>query len=494
MTLENRFNLIDEPWIPVVDVGKVSLKQLFSISNYRALGGNPVQKIALTKMLLAIAQVANTPIDDADWSKLGVEGLAKSCLNYLNKWHDSFWLYGEKPFLQMLNISAAEEQIIGAVMPEVATGNTTILTETQIEKAQTDAEKALLILTLMGFGLGGKKTDNKVILSEGYQGKFNDKGKPSTSKPGVSVGFKGYLHNFLQGESLMQTIWLNLFTLEQVEQLSMYPAGIGIPPWEKMPDGENCAIAQALKNSLIGRLLPVSRFCLLSENGLHYSEGIAHPSYKEEGVVDPSVAFDFSGKERKVIWVDPEKRPWRNLSSLLRFMSQSNSNGFDCFQIKFCLTRARKHSQVIGLWSGGLKVRINAGEQYPSGNDDFVESNILLKSNLIGQPWYEQLRLEMNELDGLSKVVYSKTLGFYKSQKMEGEKQARKASSLFWQLCERKFQALLNSCIDINETKKMRKIFARCVDQAYATFCPQNTARQLDAWAENKPNLKKYLS
>lgn len=36
---ENRFNLIDEPWIPVVDVGRVSLKEVFSNPNLKALGG-----------------------------------------------------------------------------------------------------------------------------------------------------------------------------------------------------------------------------------------------------------------------------------------------------------------------------------------------------------------------------------------------------------------------------------------------------------------------
>ena len=46
MTTENRFNLIDEPWIPIVDIGNVSLKQLFTHPEYRALGGNPIQKIA----------------------------------------------------------------------------------------------------------------------------------------------------------------------------------------------------------------------------------------------------------------------------------------------------------------------------------------------------------------------------------------------------------------------------------------------------------------
>ena len=40
--MENRFNLVDEPWIPVADVGRVSLRQVFANPSYRSLGGNPV--------------------------------------------------------------------------------------------------------------------------------------------------------------------------------------------------------------------------------------------------------------------------------------------------------------------------------------------------------------------------------------------------------------------------------------------------------------------
>ena len=99
--MENRFNLIDEPWIAVVDVGLVSLTDIFSQPELRALGGNPVEKIALTKLLLAIAQAAATPTDDSDWQQMGWQGMAHCCLQYLAKWHDRFYLYGEKPFLQM---------------------------------------------------------------------------------------------------------------------------------------------------------------------------------------------------------------------------------------------------------------------------------------------------------------------------------------------------------------------------------------------------------
>src|SRR5690554_6480266 len=105
--MENRYNLIDEPWLPIADVGRVSLRQVFSCPDYQALGGSPVQKVALLKLLLAIAQSACTPADEQAWRALGAQGLADRCLSYLEHWHGRFFLYGAKPFLQMPAIAAA---------------------------------------------------------------------------------------------------------------------------------------------------------------------------------------------------------------------------------------------------------------------------------------------------------------------------------------------------------------------------------------------------
>lgn len=492
MTQENRFSLIDEPWIPVVDVGLVSLRQLFTHPEYRALGGNPVQKIALTKLLLAIAQAAHTPEDDEDWATVKSDGLANKCLTYLEPWHDRFYLYGEQPFLQMPTIKTAAVQSFGAVLAEVSTGNTTVLTQTQVEKRLSDADKALLVVQLMGFGLGGKKTDNSLVLSPNYLGKSNDKGKPSTGRPGTSIGFLGFLHNFLQGSSLQETLWINLFTQQQISDIGIYPQGLGIAPWERMPIGEVCPVAGELKSSLMGRLVPLSRFCLLAENGLHYSEGITHLGYKE-GVVDPSVSVDFSAKDPKAIWVDPEKRPWRLLTALLSFFSQAKNQGQNCYQLRLGMPRAMPYLQTIGIWSGGLRVSSNAGEQYVSGSDDFVESVIQLDSSILGELWFANVQLEMGELDKLSKAVYGATLNYFKTQKMETNEQAALASNLFWQLCERRFQDLVNACGDAEQARAMRPVFASCVRKAYDTYCPSDTARQLDAWAKNRPNVSNYL-
>jgi len=289
---------------------------------------------------------------------------------------------------------------------------------------------------------------------------------------------------------------LNLLTERQLEQMNIYPEGVGCAPWEAMPAGEDCEKARSLKRSLMGRLLPLCRFCLLTDDGLHYSEGIAHPGYKE-GVVDPSMAINNSGKEPKGLWVDPEKRPWRELTSLLGFFDQSGAQGFQSWQIRNGLDRARDVVDAFAIWSGGLRVSSNVGEQYASGSDDFVESKIWLHSEVLGASWFGQLKQEMDALDGLAKNLYGRVQGFFKEQTVDGSKIAPQATHLFWQLCERDFQELVDQCDQTEEAaahrQKLRQRFASCVNQSYDKFCPRETARQLDAWAKCRPNNSKYM-
>lgn len=492
MEATNRFNLVDEPWIPVAGAGLVSLHQVFTIPGLRALGGNPVQKIAVTKLLLAVAQAAVTPEDEFEWEALGPDGLSSRIVAYLDAKKDCFWLYGLHPFLQMPAVAVAELQSFGAVVPSISTGNTTVLTESQIEYPFSDAERALLVVQLMGFGLGGKKCDNSVVLSAGYAGKSNDNGKPSTGRPGASVGFLGYLHNFMTGESLWATIWINLVTQEQLRRLPIFPQGLGPIPWETSPIGESCPVAQALQHSLIGRLIPFSRFLLLEEDGLRYSEGISHPGHKD-GLVDPTVAVDFSGKDPRVLWVDPEKRPWRHLTSLLSFIHAGTKGQFDCLALRVAYPRARMHWREVGLWSGGLKVSNNAGEQYVSGTDDYVESEVRLSTSFLGETWFQQLQLEMGALEDLAKTLYGSCMRYQKALK-GGDQQAGQATGHFWQLVGSQFQTLVNACNNAEEAKALRRTLSWFAQQAYDTQCPHDTARQLDAWAAHRPNLGKYLA
>lgn len=486
----NTFNLIDEPWLPIADVGRVSLRQVFSEPSYRALGGNPVQKIALMKLLLAIAQAAYTPEDEDAWQALGAEGLAQRCLAYLEQWHERFYLYGDKPFLQMPAIAAAKLQSYGAVLPEIANGNTTVLKHTQIEQVLIDADKALLLITLMGFALGGKQVDNSISLSTGYVG------KSSSGKSGPAVARNGLLHSLLLGQNLWHSLWLNLWSKEALDATGLYQQGVGIAPWEQMPEGEACSTAQGLQQSLMGRLLPLCRFCLLKKDGLHYSEGIAHADYNG-GMFDPTVAIDTSAKKTKALWANPEKRPWRELTALLSLFSQGKNRGFQCWQVDMGLKRVAIADPVFALWSGGLKVTNSMGEEQPRKADDFVESQVWLNGETLGDNWFATLQGEMTGLDEIAKALYACVMAYFKTQLVDGKNMAALATHHYWQLCERDFQNLLDNCGQGEENRsarrRLRQRFASYVQQAYDRYCPQDTARQLDAWAQCRPKLGKYL-
>lgn len=492
MSNGNRFNLVDEPWIPVEGVGKIGLRELFSGPGY-LLTGTPTQKIVLVKFLLAIAQSANTPEDEDQWKELGVQGLSESCLSYLERWYDRFFLYGDRPFLQMPAIKPAALKTFSECLPEISTGNTVVVTQWQGNRDFDDADKVLLLLDLMGFGFGGK-ADNRIVLSPDYQGKRNDKGKTSTSMPGAFLGHQGYLHSFLWGESLQETVWLNLFTREQIfSDLAIFRGGMGVAPWEQMPENENCPVAEALKSSLMGKLVPVSAFYLLDEDGLHYSEGIVYPGYKEGGI-DPSVSLDSS--TISVIWVDPLKRPWRSLPSLLSFLVQSRNSGFDCLQIKLNLSRAGSCIPSVGIWSGGIKASGGkTRKHFIAGEDDYLESLYRIKCSDFGAIWFNNLKLEMGEIDILSRKLYGSVLGYYKlpSSSKNGKPQAVRASNLFWQLCERYFQRLIDDCKNLEAIPALRSEFAGLLYKVYDITCPKETARQMDRWARNLPNIQRYL-
>lgn len=486
---EKHFNLVDERWIPVAEAGQVSLKRIFSEPDLTALGGTPVEKIALTKLLLAISQAAYTPENEEDWTTLGPSGLAEKVRLYLEDKKDLFWLYGDRPFLQMPAVTQAEKKSIGAFLPNTPTKNTSLLTQSQVEGEYNNAEKALSLVSLAGFARGGKQPDKKILLSEGYAPK-------SSAKPGPSLGSLGYLHSFLFGESLQETIWLNLLTLDYINDMQVFPGGVGVPPWEQMPEGEDCSVAKALKESLMGRLVPLCRFVLLNDDCLHCTEGIAHPIHSNGGV-DPSIAVNFAEKPPKALWVNPEKRPWRELTSLLSFFSTGGGRSYDCAQLRIGALRARETVSQFSVWSGGIRVSNKAGEQRATGGDDYVESEILLFSEwLKTSMWFVQLQHEMDALEATSNAVYGATIGYFEQLTTNGKKHAGMAYSLFWQLCERRFQDLVNACVDTTgkETAAMRHTFVGYANKAFNTFCPWQTSRQMEAWAANRPNLSRFLN
>lgn len=484
MKTDKKFNLIDEQWIPIQGRGLFSLRDIFSEPSLRRVGGNPIQKTAIFKLLCAIAQAAWTPKTEEEWRQSTVEDFCRKCLTYLEKWHEKFWLYGDEPFLQFPEVKDVKVASFAALNLEKASGNTTVLTQIQLQSELSEADKAVLLVTLMGFATGGKKVDNSKILTPGY------KGKSKSGKAGSSLGFKGYLHSYVQTSSVASTLWLNLFSEESLSKLPCYPEGVGTAPWEKMPAGEDCDVARKLKDSLMGRLVPLCRFCLLSDAGMHYTEGIAHDGY-QAGRFDPTQSVARQKNDFKTLWADPDKKPWRSLTSILSFLGTQDASRFVCSQVEMGMSRARDFFESVELWSGGVRVTSNAGEQYLTGSDDFVESQFEFSPQDVGEQFFVNFSASVDQLDHLAKQLYSSVLGYFETMGTEGKTMAERATSKFWEIAGLHAQELIDSCFPGENPESVRNFFRATMRNTYNESCPHFTPRQLQAWAENQPNASK---
>jgi CRISPR system Cascade subunit CasA len=493
--MNNRFNLVYEPWIPIKDHPRVSLRDLFETPDLKSVFGNAIQKLALLKLFLAIAQRACTPRDDRDWQALGSQGLANKCLEYLESNTDLFWLYGEKPFLQKADLAEKKTNkgksipvsVLGRdYIPDLAANNDSILFESQQDQVLSDAEKAVFIVTLMNYSLGGKRVAKDVPpWTGGYAGKTNSaKGAPSIGN------YEGYLNSHLLGGSILDTIWLNLFTRAQLEKYPQWKQDRLIPPWEDMPTGEDDRAARMLKGSFMSTLCAMSRFVLLQDDGIIYVEGLQYPSHKE-GWREPFMTYSTDGK---MLWCNPSKKPWRNLTALLGTSFNVSDSPFDCPQISLLLPRARKARETLGIWSGGLKVRTTAGDMGVKQTDDYIDTEIFLRTKDLGEPWFASLENEMLGLDRLSKALWSSVNRYHEDLGSKKSLVIGKALEMFWELCGRHAQAIVDVCNDRQKMQTLRQIFVGYANQAYDKYCPNDSARQMIAWAQHTPNTFNYIS
>ena len=487
--MENRFNLIDEKWIPIQGESPVSLLDIFSQNSPESLGGTAIQKLAMLKLFLAIAQRAKTPKDVHEWNMLRPEGLGKTCTAYLNTHHDQFYLYGEKPFLQ-IPILAQAKTMKGEPLPimpigrnyhpDIPSDNDSVINQIQINRVPTDADKILFILSIMNYAFAGKRTTHMLPLTEGCPTK-----KLSAASGPTLGNFFGYQNNCLWGTNILETVWLNLFTREDLIKFPQWADDSLIPPWEEMPTGEDDYIARRLKNSFMGTLIAMSRFVLLKEDGILYTDGLQYPSFKQ-GWREPFLAIK---SEDKVQYLSTSKRPWRDLDSLLALSLTTTTNGYVCPQIQVCLQRARNAVPTIGIWSGGLKVRANAGDQSVKQDDDFIESLVWLDTSVLGEPWFITLENEMKWLEYTGYILKKSVKNYFTSLKETKATIYEKAAVCFWEYCETQFPEILDLCSDPESLPSKREEIIQKGEEVYSRFCGKDTARQLTAWVKHHPRF-----
>lgn len=181
---------------------------------------------------------------------------------------------------------------------------------------------------------------------------------------------------------------------------------------------------------------------------------------------------------------------------MLAFLDGKNASSFVCYQLKAVFSSARLNAcPSFIIWSAGVKVSSNAGEQYLTGTDDFVESEILFQDYFLcdSQNFYGSLESAMAELEKMNKALYACVCSYYKSLKVDGKSIASSATSVFWQLCEHEFQHVVDICSGPNAQEGLQPMYRKFWSFVYRIYdenCPRDTARQMEAWAKNRPMIK----
>lgn len=348
--------LTGEKWIPVVRRGgtfcDVSLLELFEEGReILDLSVPPAERIALMRLLLCIvARSLPLPQTRREWES-AQDRIAPRAIAYLKEWEGAFDLYGEHPFLQVVGLEIEWNSTLDKLDFTLASGNNhTLFDHLASEKGRPHppARQARMLLVTQNFSVGG------LIGVNSWNGvKTNE--KPNNELSPALVGSP--LHTFLLGDDILDTLHLNLIPKDELGTLK-----IGEPVWEKHLS--NASEAQIFKDTLLGRLAPLSRAIRLPENSTAISFAVGCKYAQIPEFFDPYLANRKEKKNCFYLSIKPERHPWRELESLLALQPASA----DVTPPKHLQNRYRISSdKALRLWCGGVRVNKDKTKHIFSG-------------------------------------------------------------------------------------------------------------------------------
>ena len=485
------FNLIDEPWIPVVDASrtahKVGLRELFAKSNeWTDLAVGTLETIAIYRLLIAIVQRAlDGPKTRDEWQTAGDRLVAES-LRYLKKWQDHFDLFGDKPFLQIKSLVADNRTKTDKLDFALSTGNSkTLFDQCAVDEGRVHEPDwlARMILVYQSCSPGGR------IGVAQWRGKATEGSGSSSNAPCIESNM---LFTLLKGTNIFETIYWNLISFD------VLPLPAGKPIWEYDIDRLTDKDCQLICRSWFGRLVPVARLIFLEENGqdMILANGFAYPTLPEirEPMGSALIRVNKKKEEWKYVRTNPSEHPWRNLHAVLAHEERENagsSGGAYALGNIPAIANSKNTGSTYELWIGGVasdKAKILDTASWTVQIDAGLLGDISLKNYESGT------KLALNAEKRLVRAV--KTYCDHLNLKQEKEEMKSvsslvvRAKTLYWSALDRQYSVLLmESEEQSGELTEWRKILKIEIDMAYGKVCPHRTARQLQAFAEGKRQL-----
>lgn len=362
------FNLVDESWLPVTLAedfpGRAARGSLPCVSLHEAFEqGDKIvdlrcyahERIALMRLLICVAQRAlSGPIDETDWRRCRAR-LGREASKYLEREKDRFNLFGDGPrFLQAKNRRPATTFSTQKFRFIDEDGSTLFDAHVEPGCKLSAADLAVGLVTFQSFAAGGRV--------EGA----------AESLPGSLCREASALHAFLLGDSLLESIWLNLIPKDQVAEGR--DVVFGDPSWHSERDAAK---------SYLYRLAPTARDLWLAEDSalVEGRGGKKFLTFERDGVRELTAAIRTTRKAGRRASVPEElvsatagagvpKAAWRELHALAVLRSSRQRGGPAALQ--HCITlQASKHDSTYRLWCGAL---IGGGKGRVAAVGDVIQS------------------------------------------------------------------------------------------------------------------------
>ena len=418
---EIEFNLIDEPWIRVMDsncnVSEVSLKDaILNAHNYKSLSGElPTQDIAVMRLMLAVLHTVysradengnESPLEDDEdeslnrWQALWKKGRfsEKAIGDYFETWHERFWLFHpERPFAQVAGLNIGTDYDAPKLNGEISESSNKV----RFFSMYSGNEKSSLTYpqaTRWLLYLNAYDDTSSKPTKEG-------KAKAGGSLPSPGVGWLGKLGLiYITGNNLFETLMLNLIMVnENVVQESQNPL------WEqeKVSRAERTEIA--LPSDLAALYtLQSRRVFLIRKDGKVSSYKLLGGDFfeKENAFFEPMTVWNLPKKDGSAFTPkrhDSSKQMWREFSVLF-----GEKGGKQAGVLRWFKNYLQGKNLIPRSYL--LKTSITAVEY---GDKDFFVKNVYSDSltmhaellSDLGADWRAKIETEIDRCGKLANII-----------------------------------------------------------------------------------------
>ncbi|MCQ9387258.1 type I-E CRISPR-associated protein Cse1/CasA [Brevibacterium sp. 50QC2O2] len=330
------FNLVDEPWIPVLLTdgtdAELSIIQVFErAESIRRLNGElPTMRPTILRILIAVmSRALGLPKDPDDWAGRVAdwETVTTKVEGYLAKHRERFWLrHPNEPFFQVADLGPAkgEPKGLGAFVADYP-ANVQMFTQRGPDSLErmAPAEAARWLIHTQAYDTSGIKTPDR----------RDPRAKGGKVYPlGTAWGGKGEIL-IASGENLAFTLRLNYIAPESIEAIS---GPEDLPPWERPHPGPLAEFdTPARPRGFLQVYTWQARRLRLVFDGesvvrvvLCYGDPLAEQNRRN---LDPMMTWRYSKPQSKKLdttvfmpgMVDPSKAVWRSLAAWLPTKAQA---------------------------------------------------------------------------------------------------------------------------------------------------------------------------